>query len=119
MTKSHPTASCFIKLECDKQVQASKTASATTSSTSGALRHVTEDVFEDAVLDTDDMHIADAEVQSNDTNEDSLQYFALVTEHYLCLANASSTKDSTSRHHCSILLLLTAEQIFIYKASVR
>jgi hypothetical protein len=71
LTKSHPTASCFIKLECDKQVQASKTASATTSSTSGALCHVTEDVFEDAVLDTDDVHIADAEVQGNDTNEDS------------------------------------------------
>jgi hypothetical protein len=98
LTKSHPTATCFVKLECEKQVQTSKAPSTNTSSNSGNLCYVTEDVFEDAVLDTDEMCIAVANVQGNDTNEDSLQYFALVTKHYLHLANASSTKESTTRH---------------------
>jgi len=98
LTKSHPTATCFVKLECDKQVQASKTVPASNSSTSGTLRHITEEIFEDAILDTEDMHTTEERVESNDTNEDSLQYFALVTKHYLRLANVSSTMDCISRH---------------------
>jgi len=98
LTKSHPTATCFVKLECDKQVQASKTVPASNSSTSGTLRHITEEIFEDAILDTEDMHTTEERVESNVTNEDSLQYFALVTKHYLRLANVSSTMDCISRH---------------------
>ncbi len=76
-----------MKLACDK-LRATKSSSTNpTSSLPGQLRHLTEDVFEDAVDTTD--RIETVVSQDNDTNEDGLLYFACLTNHYLCLAKAS------------------------------
>jgi spore coat protein CotF len=78
LSKTHTTENCHVKKECDKvfasRSTSSSTASASNNST-GQLRHLTEDVFEDACGD----HIEDSiEDESNDANEESLNYFSRV-----------------------------------------
>ena len=84
LSKSHATADCYVKKECDKQLTGlqSKTspANATTQS-SGRLHHIQDDLFEDAVVES----VSEGEQESNDTNDDVLNYFARVTKHYLRL----------------------------------
>jgi hypothetical protein len=101
LSKSHPTDSGHVKLECEKLVQSNKPSSTSAASLpSGKLHHVTEEVFKDAVLDVTEFESTELPAQSNDTNEDNLQYFALVTNHYLQLDNASLSSNGASRHEC-------------------
>jgi hypothetical protein len=57
----------------------------------GQLRHITEDVFEDAEDDVDTI-VGSADL-GNDTNEESLLYFARLSKHYLRLVTASPSLD--------------------------
>jgi hypothetical protein len=97
LSKSHPTADCNVKKECDKLLMDKKDMVSTPSTnSSGQLRHITEETFEDAVSDT----ITDGndDVCSNDTNEADLLYFARMTNHYLRLVKVSSSLNAASRH---------------------
>jgi hypothetical protein len=63
----------------------------------GQLHHIQEETFEDAV--SEDLPVVDTVVDcSNDTNEDSLYYFACLTNHYLCLVQNPSSGYVASRH---------------------
>jgi hypothetical protein len=90
LSKTHTTENCAVKKECDRFV-ASKSTSPQPSSlvTSGQLPHITEEVFIDSVQD-------DCQVDfdmPNDTNQDVLNYFARVTNHYLRLARSSAVSN--------------------------
>jgi hypothetical protein len=97
LSKSHATADCYVKKECDKQLTGlqSKTspANATTQS-SGRLHHIQDDLFEDAVVES----VSEGEQESNDTNDDVLNYFARVTKHYLRLVRSKSSSSMSVRH---------------------
>jgi hypothetical protein len=97
LSKSHPTADCNVKKECDKLLAEKKDIIPNSPSNgSGQLRHITEETFEDAVSD----NITDGNTEdcSNDTNEADLLYFARMTNHYLHLVKVSSSLFATSRH---------------------
>ena len=79
--------SCNVKLECDKLVT-DKKSSVLVSSSSGQLRHITEEQYEDAV--TDEPSNSMSEEPCNDTSDASLHYFARVRNHYLRLVKSSS-----------------------------
>jgi len=90
LTKSHQTCDCFILKEGDKTGSSSKSS---TSVTTGQLRHISEEVADEIVEES----IEDSpEELGNDTNEDSLHYFARITKHYLRLVKSSN---STSPRH--------------------
>jgi hypothetical protein len=95
LTKSHPTTDCNVKKECDKLLAGNKDSS-TTSVSSGQLRNVKEDMFEDAV--SDDIEDVLPETPSNDTNKDDLYYFARLSNHYLHLVKASPPVAVPFRH---------------------
>jgi hypothetical protein len=85
-----------VKLACD-QLRATKSSSTNLiSSSPGQLRHLTQDLFEDAVDTTD--RIETVVSQDNDTNEDGLLYYAHLTNHYLRLAKASLKTLPISRY---------------------
>jgi hypothetical protein len=91
LSKSHTTDDCSVKKDCDKQVadrRPNTSSSISNTGVSGHLRHMKDDIFEDAVSDdvADDILID----SSNDTNEDELLYFARVTSHYLHIVKATS-----------------------------
>jgi hypothetical protein len=99
LSKSHPTADCNVKKECDKLIHSKKSSSIPSYQTvkTGTLCHITEEIFEDAAeVVVSDSHIN--EVPDNDTNEDALLYFAHVSKHYLCLVKSSLQNDVTPRH---------------------
>jgi hypothetical protein len=100
LTSTHTTESCNIKKECDKIITSKKSASTSahsgsSSTTSGQLKHLTEEEFEDAVE-------SDAKEESdlgNDTYESDLLYFACVSNHYLRLVKSdASSQNDLSRH---------------------
>jgi len=95
LARSHPTEKCGFKKECDEKLASRKKTSNTTNpSTTGQLRHITEELFVDAESkDVDDSDV----VSSNDTNEDDLLYFARLSKHYLGVVKQSKTAD-VSRH---------------------
>jgi len=87
LTKSHSTADCQVKKECNKILAAQQinSSNAVTSGSqsgvsTGQLRHLTEEAFEDAL----ELEIKDEsdDVTSNDTNEVDLLYFSRVSNHY-------------------------------------
>jgi len=99
LSSSHPTETCHIKLDCDKKQSFKKSGNQTalsSSHTPGQLRHITEEVFEDAsdAVDNEEMVAA-----CNDTNEAELLYFARVSKHYLRLVKAESKCASLPHHH--------------------
>jgi len=99
LTKSHPTEECSVKRECDKlrsKKNASPASSNLRASPAGQLRHLTEEVFADAVMPDDSC--VDDDVSGNDTNEDTLLYFARVSNHYLRLVKNSDSSVPPSRH---------------------
>jgi len=81
LTKTHSSDDCHIKKECDKVLAAKKSNSNTSvatgsqsGTTTGQLRHLTEEAFEDAIdLDPKDESY---DTISNDTNGVDLLYFA-------------------------------------------
>jgi len=97
LAKSHPTEKCGVKLECDELLAScQKTKSpGTLSSASGQLRHITEETFTDAASEEVTELLSDS--NGNDTNEESLYYFARLTNHYLRLVKSSDDVFS-SRH---------------------
>jgi len=94
LSKTQTTENCHVKKECDKVLASQSTSSLNASAPNtltGQLRHLTEDIFEDACVD----HVEDSiEDESNDTNEESLNYFSRVTNHYLRLAKNSPQLES-------------------------
>jgi len=73
LSKTHTTDDCHIKKECAKQFQTKRPLSSNTTpthsgSTTGQLRHLTEEVYEDAVSvsETNEVELSDS---PNDTNE--------------------------------------------------
>ncbi len=99
LSKSHTTADCSVKKECDKLVLDQKNGTSSSSPITGStgyLRHFTDNVFEDAAAEnTVDASTDDV---SNDTNEEDLIYFARMTKHYLHLVKSSSSQNVISRH---------------------
>jgi hypothetical protein len=85
---THPTMHCNVKRECAKLL-ATKTSAASSSAETGQLRHITDELFENATSESED--VVDSDVLTNDTNEVSLHYFACVTNHYLRLIKSSTT----------------------------
>jgi hypothetical protein len=89
LTKSHSTVDCQVEKECDRVLAAARRSNSGTAvssdyisnmSNAGQLRHLTEEVFKDAV----EQDKADSyDDTTNDTNEVDLLYFARVSNHYL------------------------------------
>jgi hypothetical protein len=96
LTKSHPTCDCHVNKECDKFLLLKKPgATQNPSSSPGQLRHISEEEFEDAVAVADESVPVTSE--DNETNEDSLMYFARITNHYLRLVKNCPSR--ISRHN--------------------
>jgi len=57
LSASHPTETCHVKIDCDKRANSKKSvtpsSTSTTAVSSGQLRHITEEVFEDAAAVAD------------------------------------------------------------------
>ncbi|MFN9983563.1 MAG: hypothetical protein ACK53Y_26800, partial [bacterium] len=95
---NHSTAQCNVKIESDKTISEKRSSATTASaSTSGHLRHIVEETFEDA-QDDSPSDVASDDV-SNDTNEASLHYFARVSNHYLRLVR--NNVNPNQRHEMS------------------
>jgi len=96
LVKSQPTEKCGVKKECEEIIAGHKTnkSSQSTSSSTGQLRHITEEDFVDAAADED---VCENEIDSNDTNEDSLLYFSRLSKHYLRLVK-NYNPNAHSRH---------------------
>ncbi len=74
LSKMHQTAECNVMKECDRLLVARQTiVSGNTSSTLGQLCHITDEVFEDTVLEDFQDTVVDL---SNDTYQDVLNCFA-------------------------------------------
>ncbi len=76
LSRSHTTENCHVKKECDATVAgrgSSNNSSSNSASTTGQLRHITEESFEDAI---DDQVVDSSEDVPNNTNEDNLHYFS-------------------------------------------
>jgi len=98
LSKAHQTPNCFVKKECDKSLLETKNGSSSASPStlqSGNLRHITDDIIDD--VPEDELLDEECEDNSNDTNEAVLAYFARMSNHYLRLANVSSST-GPSRH---------------------
>jgi len=101
LTKSHSTDDCQVKKDCEKQLAEQQSKTSTSLQPSGRLRHIQDDLFEDAVVDS----VSEVEQDSNDTNEAGLNYITCVTKHYLRLVKSSP--DLITRH--SMLFLIIAD----------
>lgn len=89
---THSTDSCSVKKACERQSKQPKESGPKTatnvSSSTGQLRHITEETFKDAI----DENAADCQDEvPNDTNDEVLNYFERVSRHYLRLVNGSSS----------------------------
>jgi len=83
LSKSHPTHDCNIKKEPEKLVTEQKKLPNSSSSSipSDQLQNLKEEIFEDAVADVSHDVVPDS--GSNDTNEDKLNMFNHLKNHYL------------------------------------
>jgi hypothetical protein len=103
LSKTHSTADCHVKQECDRlgttprSGNGNTTSGAPSSACTGQLRHIIEDVFEDAD-DGDSKNESPDAISPNDTNEADLLYFARVSNHFLRLVKNDLLKSSPSRH---------------------
>jgi len=90
LSKTHPTEMCTVKKECDAMIAAQKSANVASSTqvSTGCLRHITDENFEDAL--TEDVVDIVVEHEDNDTNEAELIYLACLTNHYLHLVKVST-----------------------------
>jgi len=99
LTKSHTTDFCAIKRECDN-TRAKKNSSTSpvplVNGQAGRLRHITEDVFEDAVMPDNSVLVDDS--LDNDTNQANLLYFARLSNHFLRLVMNSTVLKDNHRH---------------------
>jgi len=97
-SKSHLTADYNVKKECDKLIHSKKSSSISSDHTvkTRTLRHITEEIFEDATDIVDSDSNTD-EVPDYDTNEDSLLYFTRLSKHYLRIVK-NSAQSVPARH---------------------
>jgi len=99
---NHSTSTCNVKLECEKLLAEKLTAPSSSSSYSGQLHHITEEIYEDAIdMDSRDVESDD---MTNNTNRASLHYYARVTNHYLCLVRSS---DAANPRHAMKYPIIT------------
>jgi hypothetical protein len=99
LTKSHTTPNCNVKRECDKLRTKQNSSTSQVPSMNGQtshLRHIIEEVFEDAVMPEDSVVAAD--LLDNDTNHDDLLYFACLSNHFLRLVTNSNIFKDPPRH---------------------
>jgi hypothetical protein len=101
LAKSHPTEKCGVKIECDeilaeRKKSKSPTPSTSATTTTGQIRHITEEQF----VDTESEEIIEtmSDNNGNDTNDDALYYFARLSNHYLRLVKSSNQDTLPSRH---------------------
>jgi len=97
LSKTHSTDTCTVKIECDKlrtTAQSANTSTVPTTSNRGQLRHISEEEAHQ-VEDEEPCVVSDEELD-NDTKDDVLNYFNLVTKHYLRLVK--TTPDLVTRH---------------------
>jgi len=104
LTKSHSTDDCHVRKKCNKLLASQRNNSTTppsqhsaTRSSTGNLRHITEEVYEDTV-DQEDSKDESSVHSHNDTNESDLLYFARVSKHYLRLVKNDSFRNDPPRH---------------------
>jgi len=100
LSDTHGTNDCHVKKACEKQQNSDhhSTVSSSTKSSTGQLRHLTEDIFVDAESDAIPV---DCDTSGNDTNEESLLYFTRVSNHYLRLVKNHSSVVQEQRHPMS------------------
>jgi hypothetical protein len=93
LSKPHPTCDCHVKKECEKFLVSKKpNPNQTNPGTASTLCHITEDVYEDALIED----VVDVSPVDNDTNEESLFYFTRLMNHYLRLVKTCNSR--VSRH---------------------
>jgi len=112
LSKSHATDACYLKKECEKiksqPKEANGKSSSQTGSTVGQLRHITEDLYEDAV---DDSEISqEVHDESNDTNETDLLYFSRMANHDLRIVKSS--ENANVRHSMKYPVIADSEANF-------
>jgi len=98
LSKTHLTETCNIKKECDKlrdTTQPADTPTGPTTSTCGQLHHILEE--EVPQVKAEDQCVVSDDELDNDTKDDVLNYFSLVTKNYLCLVKTIS--DLARRHN--------------------
>jgi hypothetical protein len=95
LTKTHPTEDCFVKKAC---ANASSTSSQSVSDITGPRGHLRNIKEEDVDEDVTPEDQVDCEDTNNDTNNEVLNYFARVSNHYLHLVKSSNSTNVTSRH---------------------
>jgi len=110
LTTNHATQNCNVKKDCDKQIaskrpQGGASNSQLSGSTQSVLRHMTEEVFEDAVDQTED-HDESSNHFTNDTNESDLLYFARVSKHYLRLVRNDTCIPDNPGHNTNYPIIL-------------
>lgn len=75
--------------------------SQSSSSSSGQLRHITEENIDEAVDESND--VSDDQDTTNDTSDEVLRYFAHVTNHNLCLVKGNPKLNS--QHDMQYLII--------------
>jgi hypothetical protein len=102
LSKTHQTENCAVKKECDRILAANKKpadfSSNSSLSTTGKLRHITEDDNLNSPEVADEVHDNEFAMLANDTNEDELLYFARLTKHYLRVVKNNPKTSSVNRH---------------------
>jgi len=99
LSDTHGTNDCHIKKECAKQHSDQQLSTSSSSkSQTGQLHHLIEENFVDAA--SDEVPV-DYPTNGNDTNEESLLYFARMSNHYLCLVKNSTSVVPEQRHPLS------------------
>jgi len=98
LSKSHPTHDCNVKKDCEKLVKQKKFPNSSSSSIpSDQLQNLKEEIFEDAVADVSHDVVPDS--GSNDTNEDKLNMFNHLKNHYFHLVKTKSSTTMDTRHN--------------------
>jgi len=102
LSKTHQTENCAVKKECDQILAVNKKPADSSSnprlSTTGQLRHITEDGNLNSPEVADEVHDNKFTMSANDTNEDELLYFARLIKHYLRLVKNNPKTPSVNHH---------------------
>jgi hypothetical protein len=95
LSKTHPTDDCFVKKACANALPQSSTSASDVTGPRGHLRNIKEeDANEDIIYEGQ----VDYEVIDNDTNDEVLNDFTRVSNHYLRLVKSGDFGHAKSRH---------------------
>jgi hypothetical protein len=97
LSKTHSTDNCHVIKAIDKTLGIrSATVPQVVTAPTGQLRHIMEELYEDAADDV--LTVVESSDIGNDTNEESLLYFAHLSKHYLRLVTTPSSTVDVPRH---------------------